>query len=128
LSISNWLENRILDNVLTTSTGAPVTSTSVFASLHTGDPGETGTGNPLASAGRFPVTFNPAASATSSLAAAASVVCSATGTVSHMALWDSSATDTGNCLWYGALAASKTVANVGDTVSLASGALTVNLD
>lgn len=128
MTISNYLENRILDNVLTTSTGAPVTTTSVFCSLHTGDPGETGTGNPLSSAGRFAVTFNVAASATSVLAAAASVVASATGTISHVALWDGSDTGTANCLWYGALTASKTVANVGDTVSFASAGLLVNLD
>lgn len=128
MTISNYLEGLILNHVLTSSTTPFVTTTAVFCSLHTGDPGETGTGSPLASAGRFEVHFGSAVSATSVNDAAASVVCSATGTISHVALWDGSATLTANCLWYGSLTASKTVANTGDTVSFASAGLLVNLD
>lgn len=125
MSISNYLEDKLLNLVLTNTTFPAITA--VFASLHTGDPGETGTGSPLASAARFAVTFGAAASATSANSATASVVCSATGTISHIGLWDGSATATANHLWSGALTASKVVANVGDTVTLAVGGLTVNL-
>jgi len=58
----------------------------------------------------------------------ASVVACATGGVSHLALWDGSATATANCLWSGALDSTKTVANVGDTVTLATADLRVSLN
>jgi len=105
-----------------------VTTTTVYAALHTADPGETGTASPLASCPRFSIHFGAAASATSANDASASVIASATGTITHISLWDGSDTGTANCLWYGALTASKTVANVGDTLNVASGALTVSLD
>jgi hypothetical protein len=127
MTISNYLEGLILTHVLTTSTAAFVTTTAVYGSLHTGDPGETGTGNPLASCARFPIHFSVPASSTSVNDEAASVVASATGTITHMALWDGSATNTANCLWYGSLTTPKNV-NAGDTINLASGALAVSLD
>ena len=125
MSISNYLEDKLLNLVLTNTTFPPITA--VFASLHTADPGETGTASPLASCARFAVTFSAAASATSVNSASASVVTSASGTISHVALWDSSATATANCLWSGALATTKNV-NVGDTITLASAALSVSLN
>jgi hypothetical protein len=127
LSLSNYLEDLCLNHVLTSSTAPFVTTTNIYVSLHTADPTESGTASPLASAGRFLVHFGVAASATSANDATASVVCSATGTITHVGLWDGSATATANHLWNGALTASKTVANVGDTVTLAIGALTVTL-
>lgn len=125
MSISNYLEDKLLDLVLKNTTFPAITA--VYASLHTADPGETGTGSPLASCPRFAVTFGSAASATSTVNASASVVSSATGTVSYVGLWDGSATGTANHLWSGALTANITVANPGDTVTLASGSLAVNL-
>lgn len=62
------------------------------------------------------------------MGATASVVASATGTITYIGLWDGSATATANHLWSGALGTSKVVANVGDTVTVASGALTVTLN
>lgn len=127
MSISDYLENKILDHVLTSSTTAFVTTTAIYASLHTGDPGETGTANPLASCPRFLVGFGAAASATSANNATGSVVSSATGTVSYVGLWDGSATATANHLWSGTVTPNITIANAGDTVTLAVGGLTVNL-
>ena len=127
MTISNYLENLILNHVLTSSTTPFVTTTMVYGSLHTGDPGETGTGNPLASCARMAIEFNTAASATSVNTTTVDFVTSASGTITHLALWDGSATATANCLWSGALATSKNV-NVGDTIRLSSGSLGVNLD
>jgi hypothetical protein len=127
MSMSDYIEGLVLTHILTTSTTPFVTTTAVYASLHTADPTETGTASPLASAGRFLVHFGAPANATSANDATASVVCSATGTITHVGLWDGSATATANHLWNGALSANKTVANVGDTVTLAIGALTVTL-
>ena len=125
MSISNYLEDNLLNLVLRNTTFGAITA--VYMSLHTADPGETGTGSPLASCPRFAVTFNAAASATSVNGATASVVASSTGTVTYAGLWDGASTATANHLWSGALGTSKVVANVGDTVTLASGALAVSL-
>ena len=127
MTISNYLEAKILDHVLTSSTTPFVTTTVTWCSLHTGDPGETGTGSPLASCPRFLVHFGAAASATNAADATASVVTSASGTVTYVALWDTSATGTANNLWSGALGTSKAV-NSGDTVTVAVGDITVTLD
>lgn len=128
MTISAYIEDLLLNHVLGSSTTPFVTTTSVYMSLHTGDPGETGTGSPLASCPRFAVHIGAAVSATAANDSTASVIASATGTVTHVALWDATSTGTGNCFWYGALTASKVVANVGDTVTLAVGALTVTVD
>ena len=126
MSISNYLEGCLLNLTLANTTFAAITG--VYGALHTGDPGETATASPLASCPRVAIVFNAAASATSVNATTVTFACSATGTVSHLSLWDGSATATANALWSGALATAKVVANVGDSVQFASGAITVTLD
>ena len=125
MTISNYLEDSLLNLVLRNTTFPAIAA--VWGSLHTADPGETGTGSPLASSPRFSVAFGAAASATAANNATASVVCNATGTVTYVGLWDGSSTATANHLWSGALGTSKVVANVGDVVTVAVGALTVSL-
>ena len=126
MSISNYLEGVLLNLVLTNTTFAAIAT--VYGALHTGDPGETATANPLASTPRMAIAFNAQASSTGVNATTVTWVCSATGTVSYISLWDGSATATANALWSGALTASKTVANSGDSVQLTSGSLAVTLD
>ena len=126
MSISNYLEDALLNLTLTNTTFAAITG--VYGSLHTADPGETGTNAPLASCPRVAIAFNAAASATAVNATTMTFACSATGTVSHLGLWDGSATATANYLWSGALATAKVVANVGDSVQFASGAISVTID
>ena len=125
MSLSNYLEDELLDQILTNASFPAISA--VFGSLHTADPGETGTNAPLASTPRMAIVFNAAASATSVNATTVQWTCSATGTVSYMGLWDGSATLTANHLISGALTAPKTVANVGDIVQLSSGQLAVSL-
>ncbi len=125
MSIANYLEDKLLNLVLSNTTFPAITA--VYGSLHTADPGEAGITAPLASCPRMPIVFNVAASATSVNATGVTWTCNATGTITHLGLWDGSATATANHLWSGALATSKVVANVGDTVTLASGALAVSL-
>ena len=124
MSLSNYLENAALNQWLRNTSFAAIAS--VWASLHTADPGETGTGSPLVGAPRFTLAFNAAASATSVNSASASVVFSATGTVTHLGLWDGSATATANHIGSGALDVSRVVA-VGDSVIVASGDIRVSL-
>ena len=126
MSKSNYLETALLQMIFNGTAIANLADNAgvepldvLYVSLHTADPGETGTASPLASCGRFAVTFNAAASATCVNDASASVVTSASGTISHVALWDASATATANCLWSGALATTKNV-NVGDTITLST--------
>ena len=125
MTIGNTLENQILDLVFN-NTSFPAIAT-VWASLHTAAPGETGTGSPLASTPRFSISFGLPGSATVANDATASVVTQASGTITDIGLWDGSATGTATHLWSGALTAAKAV-NAGDTITLAVGGLTVSLE
>lgn len=133
MSASNYLENKILDHILgNTAYTAPAT---VYVALHTADPTDVGnvsevSGNAYARVALTNNTTNfPNASGGSKATGAAATFPTPTpsgwGVVTHFTLWDASSA--GNCLFVGALTASKTV-NVGDTVSFASGAITVTAD
>ena len=130
MTLSNYIENKILDHIFTSSTTPFVTTTTVYASLHTGDPGETGTGSPLASCPRFRVHMGAAVSATSVNDATASVVTSASAAaITHIGLWDGTATDTANHLWNGPMTSGGVrIIAAGSTVTLAIGILQVSLD
>ncbi len=125
MSISNYLEDAILKAVLNNTSFSVA---ALYGSLHTGDPGESGTGNPLASCAREAIAFNAPVSSTGVNATTVEWTCNGTGTVTHIGLWDGSDTGTANFLWGGALSTSKVVANQGDLVRLASGQLAVTLD
>ena len=124
MAIASYLAPKLLNLVLTNTSFAPITA--VFGALHTADPGPTCTGSPLASCPRVSIAFNAAVSATSVNSAAVNWVTSASGVITHLSLWDGSATATANALWYGALTASKAV-NVGDTITAASAAIVVSV-
>jgi len=129
MSLSNFIENKVLDHILTSSTTPFVTTTTVWASLHTADPGETGTASPLASCPRFIVHFGPATSATSFNDTAASVVSNAVGTVTHMAFWDGSSTATANCLGSASMTSGGVrMAAAGSTFTLASAVVFFSMD
>jgi len=121
---SNYLENKILDYVLRdTADWAP---SAVYLALHTADPTDAGSGAEVSGNGysRQAITF---ASASSGSAASNSVEeftasGGSFGTVTHFGIWDASSS--GNLLYYGALTASKAVAD-GDTLRFASGAITI---
>jgi hypothetical protein len=120
MSISNYLENALLDTLRAQSFSV----TDVYLKLHTGDPGEDGTGNAATEATRQLVPFSAASGG--SMASSAAVTwtnVSTTETYSHWSAWD--AATGGNCLWYGALSASASVA-AGDTFQITS--LTLTLD
>lgn len=128
MSASNYLEDKVLDHCLKgTAFTAP---TNVYVSLHSADPGETGANEITAGANSYARQL-----ATSSFAASSggSKVSNAdltwldmpAVTVTHFAIWD--ALTTGNCLFVGALGASKTT-QAGDTFKILSGNLTVTCD
>jgi hypothetical protein len=124
MSISNYAEEAILNATFrNTSFAAGATIT---LSLHTGDPGETGTANEVSggSYARQTISFNAASGG--SIAASAAVEFSGmpavTGSsyVTHVGLWAST-----NHLWSGALTTQRQV-QAGDTLRIST--LTVTLD
>jgi hypothetical protein len=128
---SNYLENKILDHVLTaTSYSQP----SRFIALFTGNPGEAGSfTNEVSTSGtayaRQAVTF-AAASSGSSATNATVTFPTATGnfgTITHVAVVDGDTAGAGNVLFYGAVTTSKTI-ETGDTFQISSGNLTISLD
>lgn len=132
MSASNYLENKVLDHVLG---GSDYTrSATVYVSLHTGDPGETGASEVASSNNysRLSVTNNgtnwPSASGGSKSNGATFTMPTPSGswgTVTHFGIWD--AASSGNFLFGGALGSSKAI-NSGDTVQFASSAITITAD
>jgi len=97
-----------------------------YCKLHIGDPGEDGTANAAAETTRKAITS--AATSNGVFTSTNDLIWTSvagTETLSHVSLWDASSA--GNCLWTGALTASKAV-TAGDTFTIATGSLTVTLD
>jgi hypothetical protein len=124
VSISNDLEDKILNLVFNAT--AYSGQATVYVKLHTGDPGEAGTNNAATHTTRAAATFGTASGgAISNDAAVTFTSMAANETISHISLWDASSG--GNCLWIGALTASKSV-NTGDTFQINTGDLDITLD
>lgn len=123
MSISNFLENKILDKVFRNT---DFTVTTVYISLHTAAVGETGasevTGGSYA---RQSATFDVAAAGATANSAIVDFTNMPAVTVTDVGCWD--ALTLGNFLWGGALTASKVV-NSGDTFRLPLGDLDITLD
>lgn len=127
MSLSNYLENKILDHVFRNT--AYTSPTTVYVSLHSADPGETGASELAVANGyaRQSCAFDAAASGAT--ANSATVTFTNTGSAwsaaTYFGVWDASSA--GNFLGGGALAASKTV-GASDTATFAAGALDITLD
>jgi hypothetical protein len=132
---SNYLENKVLDHVLT-ATGYTAPSTRYLA-LFTNTSGsaaanlEAGTLTDEVSTsgtayGRETVTFAAASSGSSATNATVTFDTATAnwGTITHVAIMD--AETSGNVLFYGAVTTSKTI-ETGDTFQVSSGNLTVSL-
>lgn len=122
MSISNYAELKLLDHVTgTTSFTAP---SNFYLKLHTGDPGEDGTGNAATETTRQSASFSSASSGSITTSATVEwTSVSTTETYTHWSAWDASTS--GNCLWYGALSASASV-TAGDTFQITSLSLTLD--
>ena len=120
MSISNYAETALLD----TLAGTSFSVANVYAQLHTASPGEDGTANVAGETTRQAVTFGSASGGQIVTTAATTWTNVSTDeTLTHFSLWD--AASAGNCLWYGALSSSATVA-AGDTFQITT--LTLTLD
>lgn len=123
MSLSNFAENELLDALLGNGT---YNSTATHVSLHTADPGETGTSEVTGgSYGRQSAAFGAAAGGTTSNTGTLSFTTMPAVTVTHVGIWDASTG--GNFLIGGALTASRTL-NGGDTFQIATGDLDVSLE
>lgn len=121
---SNYLEGKLIEHVLrNTSYTSP---SAVYLSLHTSNPDEDNSGTEVSGNGysRQAITFgahsNGACANTSEETFTASG--GSFGTVSHFGIFDASSS--GNLLYYGALTASKVVAD-GDSLKFAAGSVTI---
>jgi len=123
MSISNYLENKILDKVFSNT---DFTVTTAYVSLHTGDPGETGADEAAGgSYARQSAAFDASASGATANAADITFTAMPTATITHIGVWDASTT--GNFLWGGAASASKALTS-GDEYKILEGDLDVTLD
>ena len=113
MSMSNYLENKILEHTLKNT--AYTSPTNVYISLHTADVTDAGNGAEV-SGGSY---------ARNSAAVNFAAATASWGTVTHFGVWDASTS--GNLLYHGALTASKTVAS-GDTLSFAIGDIDISID
>lgn len=128
-SISNWLENEVMDAVFNDTdmsfTGSVGSPTAVYIKLHIGAPGEDGTGNAAAETTRKACSFGAAVNGVSTSDADITWTnLAATETVTAVSLWDDSSA--GNCLWWGDLTASKALTAT-ESFTIPSGSLTVTL-
>jgi len=123
MSISAYLENKILDKVLRNT---DFSVSAVYVSLHDDDPGETGENEASgASYARQAVTFAAASDGTSTSDTVVEFSDMPAGTWTHVGLWD--AASDGNFLWGGPLTEPKAT-NAGDAFRIPAGSLTVALD
>lgn len=123
-AMSDYLENKVLDHVLgTTSYTMPTT---VYIGLSTGSFADDNSGTELSggSYARQSIAFDAAASGTTDNTAAVDfpVATASWGTVSHYGLFD--ALSGGNLLIHGAFTASKTV-DSGDVLRISAGELDI---
>ena len=126
MSISNYLETKVMDAVFNNvaPTGIPVSTR--FVQLHTADPTDTGTVAVAQNNTRKSLTG--AGTSNGVFTSTNDLIWNPTGfaeTYTHISIWD--AVTAGNPLWTGALASSVTVA-ASDTFTISAGSLTVTLD
>ena len=128
---SDYLENKILDHVLTATA---YTQPSRFLALYTASPGEAGSHtNEVSTNGtayaRQAVTFAAAVNGSSATNQTVTFPTATDdfGTITHVAVVDSDTEGAGNVLFYGQVTTSKTI-ETGDTFQVSSGNLTISLD
>jgi len=127
MSASNYLELKLLDHVLgSTSYSQP---SAIYVALSTGSFNDDASGTELSGSGysRKAITFGTASSGSiaSNSAVEFDTATGSWGSVGFFGLYDASSG--GNLLYHGAFSSAKTIAT-GDILKIASGSLTVSLD
>lgn len=123
---SDYLENELLDHVLSAS--AYTSPTNVYVGLFTSDPTDAGTGTEVSggSYAREQASFAAASGGSASTNADITFTTATAnwGTITHVGIYDASTA--GNLLFHGAVTTSKTIES-GDTFQISSGNLTITL-
>lgn len=123
MALSTYIGNKIIDAIVNATTLTGITS--VYVSLHTGDPGLTGASEVTGGSYiRKVASFEAGASKASQNDAVIEFASMPAATVTHIGLWD--AESAGNFLWGGTNSGTQSVA-AGNTFRLASGALDIAL-
>lgn len=120
---SLYMTNKLLE--ITLRATAWTSPTTVYLSLHTADPTNTGTVAEVTggSYARKAVTFNVASAGAVTLLSIADYTGMPATTVTHVAIWDAVSGST-NCLWYGPLTTSRTTLS-GDTLRMSTLSVTL---
>ncbi len=121
---SNYLENKVIDHFLgTSSTSAP---SNVYIGLFTSNPTDANSGTEVSGNGysRQVITFNAASSGSATNSSAETFTASGGnfGTVTHFGIFDASSS--GNLLYHGALTDDKVIED-GDSLVVAASAITI---
>lgn len=125
--LSNYLENKLLDHVLrSTSYTSPTT---VYVGLYTSDPGDDNSGTEC-TGGAYARQILSVTTATDGIVTSSADVTfpqatDSWGTISHIGLLD--AVTSGNLLMHTPLTTSRTI-EAGDVIKIATGSLTASLD
>lgn len=134
-AFSNYLENKINDHVLTNTAYSPAAT--LYLSLHTGDPGESGTSSEVSggSYARVAITNNttyfPVCASTGTPTKlngqpiAFPTSTASWGTITHWALYDASSGGT-NMIAHGSFATPRNVAS-GKTMRVSAGGISITL-
>lgn len=128
-NISDYLENKLIDHSLGTSTYTKPTT--AYLALFTTSPTDANTGTEVTTSGsayvRQTITFSAASGGTTSNSSTVTFPTASSnwGTLTHAGIYDASTV--GNLLWWGPLTVSKIV-NTGDTFQVNAGALSISLD
>ena len=113
--ISSYLANKLLDHTFRNTAYTPPTT--IYAKLHTGDPGAAGTANSSAQTTRIATTFAAAAAGSIAMSNTPEFTLNATETITHVSFWDASTA--GNFLYSVAASVSKGGVS-GDIIRLAT--------
>ena len=127
-NLSNYLENKVLDHILGTTTYTKPST--VYVALYTAAPGDTGGGTEVANSGgssyaRQSATFDAAASGATQNSANIDFTGMPSCTVVAIGIHD--ALTSGNLLVWGTLSTNKSL-DLGDTLRIATGDLDISLD
>lgn len=119
--ISTYLANKILDHICRNVAYTPPAT--VYAKMHTGDPGAAGTANASSVATRYACAFNAAASGSISQSNTPEHTLGATESIAGVSFWDHPTA--GNFLWSSQATVSKSGAS-GDIIRINTDTLTLS--
>lgn len=113
--ISSYLANKLLDHAFRNTAYTPPTT--IYAKLHTGDPGAAGTANASAQTTRIATTFAAAAAGSIAMNNTPEFTLNATETITDVSFWDAS---TGGNFLYSAQASVSKGGVSGDIIRVAT--------